>query len=419
MAARCLDVAQLASKIRRSCCEGDIGREISARIRRDLTVHGLRSYPAHMKGFLLPLLAVIVVLAAPLAVAVETNSTDSASTNQTASVSTNVTVTVDGVKYERVRFERATPATVKIWHSTGIAVVPMAKLPPEIQQQLGYDPQKAAEWQASQIELQAAQQRKRAEQEAAKQEAEIEKHTYSVKLLNASFESIPNGTIIVVNAFTDGHMGSMSDPSARGFSSFSFDDGHYNSFGGICQTGGDVFNELLSVQKTEAFQMIGSKQAYGDMYSPTTAFVVTKVVRLDPEFWCSLGAAYDRAGKLDEAIDAYNYAIKLKPDYAEAWFKSGVVREKEGRNDKALADLRHAVKIRPDYAEAWYGLGTIYNRSGLTDEAITAFRQALKFKPDNAEAWLGLGAAYRQAGQTDEADAAIQRAKGLNAELSK
>jgi hypothetical protein len=61
-----------------------------------------------------------------------------------------VTVTVDGVRYENARLQVVNPATVKIWHSTGIAVVPTAKLPPELQKQFGYDPQLAAQWQAAQ-----------------------------------------------------------------------------------------------------------------------------------------------------------------------------------------------------------------------------------------------------------------------------
>jgi hypothetical protein len=231
-----------------------------------------------MKRLLLPLLAVIAVFAAPLAVAVETNSTDASSTNGTASLSTNLIVTIDGVTYDHVRFEVASPTTVKIWHSTGIAVVPMANLPQQFQKQLGYDPEKAAEWQL-------AQQKKRAEQEFAKQEAEIQKHTYSVKFLAASFDSIPNGTIIVVDAFTDGRMDSISSTGAKGFSRFNFSDGQPNRswYGGICQTGGDVFNELMSLDKTEEFRMVGVKSSYGYSDSPSSDFVVTKVVRVQPQ----------------------------------------------------------------------------------------------------------------------------------------
>jgi hypothetical protein len=82
---------------------------------------------------------------------------------------TNLTLTVDGVTYNGVRFGRATPATVTVFHSTGVAMIPLAKLPPELQKQFGYDPQQAATWQAAQqkAEAEAAESQRRAAAEAA------------------------------------------------------------------------------------------------------------------------------------------------------------------------------------------------------------------------------------------------------------
>ena len=54
------------------------------------------------------------------------------------------TITVDGITYSNVQWRTVTPATVSIIHSTGAATLPMEKLPPELQQRFGYDPQKAA-----------------------------------------------------------------------------------------------------------------------------------------------------------------------------------------------------------------------------------------------------------------------------------
>jgi hypothetical protein len=63
---------------------------------------------------------------------------------------TNLTLTVDGVTYNDVRFGLITPVSVSIIHSTGVVSIPLTKLPPELQRQFGYNPQKAAEWQAAQ-----------------------------------------------------------------------------------------------------------------------------------------------------------------------------------------------------------------------------------------------------------------------------
>jgi hypothetical protein len=52
-------------------------------------------------------------------------------------------LTVDSVVYSNVVFKTATPATVTIFHSTGVATIPLYKLPPDLQKQFGYDPAKA------------------------------------------------------------------------------------------------------------------------------------------------------------------------------------------------------------------------------------------------------------------------------------
>jgi len=77
-------------------------------------------------------------------------------------------ITVDGVTYEDVRWGTATPSAVTIFHKTGIASVPLAKLPPDLQKQLGYDSAKAEAFITEERKLaahQAERERKRKELE--------------------------------------------------------------------------------------------------------------------------------------------------------------------------------------------------------------------------------------------------------------
>jgi len=95
------------------------------------------------------------------------------------------TVTINGTTYKDVRWGRLTPSTVTLYHSTGIATMPLAELPPDLQKQFGYDPEKAAAWDASvqkttaarqAAEAQADQARKAEDQKAAaKAEADKQK----------------------------------------------------------------------------------------------------------------------------------------------------------------------------------------------------------------------------------------------------
>jgi hypothetical protein len=69
---------------------------------------------------------------------------------------TNLTLTVDGITYHDVRFIHPTPATVTIYHSTGVATIPLAQLPPDLQKRFGYDPKAATQWELTQQQIEAA-----------------------------------------------------------------------------------------------------------------------------------------------------------------------------------------------------------------------------------------------------------------------
>ena len=52
-------------------------------------------------------------------------------------------ITIAGTTYEEFRWGRVTPATVTIFHKTGVAAIPLDRLPTELQVKFGYDPVKA------------------------------------------------------------------------------------------------------------------------------------------------------------------------------------------------------------------------------------------------------------------------------------
>ncbi len=68
------------------------------------------------------------------------------------------TITVDGITYSNVTWRTVTPATVSIFHQTGVASIPLEKLPPELQKRFGYDTQKAAEYRAAERSTETARQ---------------------------------------------------------------------------------------------------------------------------------------------------------------------------------------------------------------------------------------------------------------------
>ncbi len=63
------------------------------------------------------------------------------------------------------------------------------------------------------------------------------------------------------------------------------------------------------------------------------------------------GAANEALGQFDAAIDSYNKALAIKPDYAEAYNNMGIALQEQGKLEEAIEAYNKALAIKPDYAE--------------------------------------------------------------------
>ncbi len=111
-----------------------------------------------------------------------------------------------------------------------------------------------------------------------------------------------------------------------------------------------------------------------------------------------------------EAIEYYEKAIKLKPNFAEAYYSLGVsyisigmkTAEKE-IYDKAIECFKKTIELKPDFQDAYYYLGVGYSEIGKYKKAINAYKKAIELNPDDADAHYKLGCAYFWLGDMDSA----------------
>src|SRR5262249_2376796 len=136
----------------------------------------------------------------------------------------------------------------------------------------------------------------------------------------------------------------------------------------------------------------------------TAAAVFTGCILARPEdvdAYLFRGSAYGLLGRLGEALDDYDTAIKLGPKYPLGWYNRGTTYLNLGRLEEAVADLSRAVELDPNYPHAWGNLGNAHLKLGHPDRSIADYTQAIALDPTIPFAWHNRGSAFYSRGQYD------------------
>ena len=99
-----------------------------------------------------------------------------------------------------------------------------------------------------------------------------------------------------------------------------------------------------------------------------------------------LGGILFVRGQINESIDHYESALRLRDGNAAAHFGLGRALAAEQKTDAAIFHFRKALDIQPDYIAASNDLGVLFASKGEVKEAIAAWGRSLSFDPDNADA---------------------------------
>lgn len=112
----------------------------------------------------------------------------------------------------------------------------------------------------------------------------------------------------------------------------------------------------------------------------------------------------------DVSRDKRPSAIKLLDDlWITALFlnNKGADELRAGRPDAALQQFQNAVKLAPEFAGAWGNLGVTLRRLGNVNAAFSAYERALALEPDNPTVLTNVAAIYRSLGKDQEAERAL------------
>ena len=121
-----------------------------------------------------------------------------------------------------------------------------------------------------------------------------------------------------------------------------------------------------------------------------------------------LGQVANIQGRMQEAIDDYNQALRAVPGYSLAYKALGIVYFPRGDYAQAKVYFQKAVELDPQEEESRFYLGTCYLKLGEPRQAAAQFRAAREVDSTYIEAYEAEARALEAAG--DKAEAARVRA---------
>ena len=117
------------------------------------------------------------------------------------------------------------------------------------------------------------------------------------------------------------------------------------------------------------------------------------------------GAALYDLGDFRRAMEDFDTAIALKPEYAKSYINRGKTLQKLGDFRRAIEDFDTAIALSPEYAQAYVGRGLAYakSRSRRIPRAIEDFTKALEIDPGLKKTYYDRAIAYSILGRHTQA----------------
>lgn len=166
-----------------------------------------------------------------------------------------------------------------------------------------------------------------------------------------------------------------------------------------------------------AWHLLGLIAFSGGDYSAACDYIAEalRLCNTKPVYHNNYGAVLLEIGRLPQARDAFQNAIRLNRDYADAWSNLGRAEQLLGRPiAETERSFSNALALQPGHPDALLHLADLYRNHGRLDESMRLCREYLGRYPGDVEALTKLGKSLALAKRFDEAVAALEGAVAGN-----
>ena len=114
----------------------------------------------------------------------------------------------------------------------------------------------------------------------------------------------------------------------------------------------------------------------------------------DAKLYCNIANIYLQLRELDNAVQYYNKAIKLDPNFFEAHCNLGTALQEYNNKkslESAIISFNKAIAINSNFYLAYNNRGNVLKDLGKLKDAVDSYNQSLKINPNYAVAHSNLG----------------------------
>jgi len=120
----------------------------------------------------------------------------------------------------------------------------------------------------------------------------------------------------------------------------------------------------------------------------TKSRIADKPVKKDANFWFNKGALLSTYGNHKAAVQYFQKAISMDPNFSKAYFSQGVSYGQLAQYPRAIAQINMALKQEPQNGMYYYGRGRVYLIWGDKTKAMDDFKKAAELGDEDAIAYL-------------------------------
>jgi tetratricopeptide (TPR) repeat protein len=126
-----------------------------------------------------------------------------------------------------------------------------------------------------------------------------------------------------------------------------------------------------------------------------------------------IGRALVRQGKTSEAVDYFQRALALRPDFVQALNEMGMLLANQQKPSEAEPYFERALRKDPNYSETYLNLGTVVQTQGKLDQAMARYDEAARLEPEGPAAYFFQGVNSAAQHRRDEAIQSFREAVRL------